>query len=79
MTNSLLSATVICEDGTMADALSTAMFVLGESRALNYWRSFGGFEMILISDSGRITCTKGLIDTFTQNENNPGYTLRFVE
>ena len=76
----LLSATVICEDGTMADALSTAMFVLGETRALNYWRTYGGFELILITKSNEIICTKGLIDTFRLNtENSGGYSLRFAE
>ncbi len=75
----LLSATIICEDGTMADALSTAMFVLGESRALNYWRTYGGFEMILVTKSNQIICTKGLIDTFSLNEQNSGYKLRFSE
>ncbi len=75
--NNLLSVTVICEDGTMADALSTALFVLGESRAINYWRSNGGFEMILVTGDNRIVCTKGLIDNFTQTVDS--YTLRFSE
>jgi len=75
--NSLLSVTIICEDGTMADALSTAMYVLGESRALNYWRSHGGFEMILVTSDDRIVCTKGLIDNFTQTVDS--YTLSFSE
>ncbi|MCR5090523.1 MAG: FAD:protein FMN transferase [Oscillospiraceae bacterium] len=79
VSGNLLSATVICEDGTMADALSTAMFVLGESRALNYWRTYGGFEMILVTKSNQIICTKGLIDTFSLNEQNSGYTLKFAE
>lgn len=75
--NNLLSVTVICEDGTMADALSTALFVLGESRAINYWRSNGGFEMILVTDDDRIIATKGLIDVFTQTVES--YTLSFSE
>ena len=49
----------------MADCLSTAMFVLGETRALNYWRQYGGFEMILITTDDRIVCTKGLLEQFT--------------
>ena len=77
--NGLLSATIICEDGTMADALSTAMFVLGESRALNYWRAYGGFEMILINKDHRITCTKGLIDNFVANAQAPEYKVRYAE
>lgn len=75
--NSLLSVTIICEDGTMADALSTALFVVGESRALNYWRTYGGFEMILVTNDDRIICTKGLIDNFTQTVDS--YRLSFSE
>ena len=79
VTNNLLSATIICEDGTLADALSTAMFVLGESRALNYWRQYGGFEMILITKSNQVICTKGLIDVFSQNESASGYKVKYAE
>ena len=68
---------MICEDGTMADALSTAMFVLGEARALNYWRQYGGFEMILVTNDDRIVCTKGLIDNFTQTVDS--YKLSFTD
>ena len=79
VSNGLLSATIICEDGTMADALSTAMFVLGEARALNYWRTYGGFEMILINKSGQVICTKGLIDNYSPNAQVSGYRVRYSE
>jgi len=75
--NSLLSVTIICEDGTMADCLSTAMFVLGKNKALNYWRTYGGFEMIIIDSENHITCTKGLIEKFTLSNDN--YTLSYSE
>lgn len=75
--NSLVSVTIICTDGTMADCLSTAMFVLGENRALEYWRTYGGFEMIMVNSSNQVTCTKGLIEKFTLS--NDSYTLRFSE
>lgn len=77
VTNSLVSATVICTDGVMADALSTAMFVLGETNALNYWRTYGGFEMILITNDNRIICTSGLLEQFTLS--NPNYSLSYSE
>lgn len=75
--NSLVSVTIICEDGIMADCLSTAMFVLGESKALNYWRTYGGFEMIMVTSDNSIVCTKGLIEKFTLSNDN--YTLKFTE
>ena len=75
--NTLVSVTIICEDGTLADALSTAMFVMGETQALNYWRTYGGFEMILITDDYRVICTSGLIEGFKLS--NSHYTLSYTE
>ena len=75
--NGLLSVTIVCEDGTLADCLSTAMFVLGPQAALNYWRTYGGFEMIMVTSDNRIICTKGLIEKFTLS--NQSYTLSFSE
>ena len=75
--NTLLSATIVCEDGTLADCLSTAMFVLGESKALNYWRTYGGFDMILVNKDNQVICTKGLIEKFNLTDDR--YTLSFVE
>ncbi len=77
VTNALKSVTIICEDGTLADCLSTAMFVLGQTRAINYWRTYGGFEMILVNADSQIICTKGLIEEFTLTNEN--YGLKFVE
>ena len=61
----LLSVTIVCEDGTMADALSTALYILGESGAVSYYESYGSdFEMVLITDDGRVIVSSGLRDSF---------------
>jgi thiamine biosynthesis lipoprotein len=75
--NNLRSVTVICEDGTMADALSTALFVLGEGKALNYWRAYKGFEMIMVTKNNRVICTSGLIEEFTLTNEN--YSVSYSE
>ncbi len=75
--NGLVSATIICKSGMTADCLSTAMCVLGEAAALDYWRDYGGFEMILITDDERVICTGGLRDSFTLY--NEAYTLTFSD
>ena len=75
--NGLASVTVICEDGTVADCLSTALYAMGQTKALNYWRANGGFDMIIITDSGEIVCTAGLLEKF--DVKNDYYTLSYVE
>jgi len=79
VTNTLVSLTVICEDGTLADCLSTALFVMGESRSLNYWRAYGEdvFELIMVTTDNRIICTSGLIEQFILTNDN--YTVKYSE
>ena len=76
--NGLLSVTIICEDGTMADCLSTAMFILGKDAAMSYWRDKGGFEMIMITEDNKVICTSGLMEVFTLT-NTDDYTREFAE
>ena len=76
--NTLLSVTIVCKDGTMADCLSTAMYVLGEKSALKYWRDYGGFDMVMVTTDGRVICTSGLIEVFTLTD-TANYTVSFVE
>lgn len=76
--NGLVSVTIICPDGTLADCLSTAMFVLGKNAALQYWRDNGGFEMIMITENNEVLCTTGLIEVFTLT-NKDSYTVKMVE
>ena len=62
--NGLVSATIIGESGVECDALSTAVFVMGEDRAGELWRNDGGFEMILVTDEGKMLVTEGLTGCF---------------
>ena len=68
----LLSVTVVmdredtllegrCGSGTLCDALSTALFVMGEDAALDFWRS-GGYDLdlVLVTADGRIISTPGV-------------------
>lgn len=71
--NGLRSVTIVCDNGTTADALSTAMFVLGEEGAISYMQEFGGFEMILITDDGRVIVSGGLADSFTETDDSWNY------
>lgn len=61
----LTSVTVICQNGTMGDALSTALFVMGRDKAVDFWRTSGlDFDMILMDENGTVYLTEGLKDRF---------------
>lgn len=62
----LISVTIVSSDGTLADGLSTACFVMGQQDSVSYWRSHRDeFDMILITDSRKILVTKGLEGVFS--------------
>lgn len=63
----LASATVIAEEGRLCDALSTSLYVMGADRAIEYWRQYQNFDMILITEDGEIYLTSGIADSFALN------------
>ena len=61
----LCSVAVVCSDGALADALSTALFVMGKEKALAFYESKAyDFEAIFIDQDGNVTTTNGLADVF---------------
>ncbi len=66
--NGLSSVSVLCESGALADALSTALFVIGEQSARELLDS-GAFEAeaVFITASGKLTHTSGLSDILEAN------------
>lgn len=62
----LLSVTIISQDDVLADALSTALFVMGEEEATAFWQNTElDFEMVLITEDNRILCSEGIRSVFT--------------
>lgn len=72
----IISATVITKDDTLADALSTALFVMGPQRACELWQSQGGFEMILVTDT-EVMVTSDIYENFELADNS--FTLTKIE
>lgn len=65
----LLSVTIVSDNGAMADAYSTALYVMGESGAIDFWREHRTeFDMILITADGRLLYTEGLDGRVTTEE-----------
>ncbi|MBR3644945.1 MAG: FAD:protein FMN transferase [Lachnospiraceae bacterium] len=63
----LKSVTVINEDGTVADALSTALFVMGVDKSVEFWKRYGqkyNFDIIMIDREKNIFITEGIEDIF---------------
>lgn len=56
----LSSVTVVAKSGLLADALSTALFVMGKEQAIAHWKAYRDFEAIFVTDAGELFLTDGL-------------------
>lgn len=64
--NGLISVTIVCEDGTMADGLSTALFVKGKEGAMEFWKTHSDvFDMILCDEKRKLYVTEGIKESFS--------------
>ncbi len=62
--NGLVSVTIVADTGSKADALSTALFVMGTEEAIRFWKENAGFEVIMLSDDGTLFVSEGIYASF---------------
>ena len=61
----LLSVSVVSTDDTLADALSTALYVMGLEKGIAFWRAGGAdFEAVWMTEDGSVWLTSGLCDAY---------------
>lgn len=66
--NGLISVTIVSTDGTLADGLSTSLFIMGKDKAIDYWRAHSDeFDMILMDDARGMYVSEGIADDFTSD------------
>lgn len=64
----LKSVTIVSEDGTLADGLSTSIFIMGKEKGIEYWKNSGkNFDMILCTTDNHLYVTNGISDDFTSD------------
>ena len=57
----LISATIVCDQGILADGLSTSLFIMGKDQAEKFWRESGlDFDYILEDEEGTLYVTEGI-------------------
>lgn len=59
-TSDIESVTIVSSSGKYADALSTALFVMGSKKALDFWKQNRDFEMIILTKDKKLIYTDGL-------------------
>lgn len=63
--NDLLSVTIVSADGTLADGLSTALYIMGYDKAVSFWQQHQDeFDVILITADEQLHVSKNLQDRF---------------
>ncbi len=81
----LISVTVVSSDGTLADGLSTACYVLGLDDSIALWQKYGSggtvegrtiatFDLIMMTDTGDVYVTQGIAQSFSS-----GYDVHIIE
>jgi thiamine biosynthesis lipoprotein len=67
--NGVKSVSIVSDNGTLADGLSTALFVMGLDEGIKYWSEHDGFDVVFVTDDNGIYITEGIADIFESKYN----------
>ena len=67
----VISATVVCPDAELADALATSISVLGVREGLQLIDRLKGVEALLVTDDGEIHFSRNLESSLSRHDNDP--------
>lgn len=59
-TTGIKSATVICPDAELGDAIATSVFVMGPNKAIDFINTLKNFEALIITDNDEVLTSKNL-------------------
>lgn len=76
--NGLVQAAIVSRESKLCDALSTAIFVMGLDKAIDYWQVHQDFDMILLTDDRDIYVTEGLQEAFTLSADHEGQEVQVI-
>lgn len=66
--NGLTSVTIISSDGTLADALSTSLFVMGKDKAIDFYKKSNyNFDFIIYTSDNKLIISDGIEDIFSSD------------
>ena len=68
----LTSVTIVAGDALTADALSTAVFVLGREKGLALLKHFPGVDGVIVDQEGKVHYSPGLEDKIQLNAQQTG-------
>lgn len=74
----LVQAAIVSRESKLCDALSTAIFVMGLDKAIDYWQVHQNFDMILLTDDRDIYVTEGLQEAFTLSADHEGQEVQVI-
>ncbi|MDD7511995.1 MAG: FAD:protein FMN transferase [Peptostreptococcaceae bacterium] len=71
----LQSVTIVSDDGTLADGLSTSLFIMGKDKSVEFWKKHKDeFQFVLLTDDNKLVASEGLKGSLTSDR----YEVEFV-